>query len=126
MKDNIYNWLLNIIVYGLVLLITSLVFKNSFYLDLSNYGLWVLIVSIMIYLLNRTIKPLLTWLTMPLTAVSLGFFVFIINLIILKIADLIVGPHFEINNFFTSLLAAIFITILHSIMESIIVKPLKK
>jgi hypothetical protein len=39
MKDNIYNWLLNILVYGLVLVITSLVFKNYFYLDLSDYGI---------------------------------------------------------------------------------------
>jgi len=126
MKDDIFNWLLNIIVYGLVLVITSLVFKNSFYLDLSNYGLWVLIVSILVYVLNRTIKPFLTWITIPLTAATLGLFFFVINVLILKIADLLVGPHFEINNFFMAMVAAIFISILHSLMELIIVKPLKK
>jgi putative membrane protein len=126
MKDNIYNWLLNILVYGLVLVITSLVFKNYFYLDLSDYGIWVIIVSILVYLLNRTIKPLLTWLTLPLTAVTLGLFIFVINVMILKIADLLVGPHFEITNLFMAILAAVFISILHSMMESIIVKPLKK
>jgi putative membrane protein len=88
--------------------------------------LWVIIVSILVYLLNRTIKPLLTWLTLPLTAVTLGLFIFVINVMILKIADLLVGPHFEITNLFMAILAAVFISILHSMMESIIVKPLKK
>ena len=84
MKINKYlDWFIHMLGYALVLVTVSIIFKKTVYIDNSYYGLWGLIAVIIIFALNRTIKPLLVWITLPLTAVIHGtFMVFIVSIII--------------------------------------------
>ena len=81
-KSRIYNLLdliIGVLIYSLVLLTFSLIFKNTIYIDNSYFGLWSVLASIIILVLNRTVKPLLIWLTLPITALTLGLFYPFIN-----------------------------------------------
>ncbi len=104
LKNNVILNLLDIMChllgYTLVLYITSLIFKRTIIVDSSNYYMWGFIAVLIIWILNKTIKPILFWITIPLTALTLGLFYPIINIIILKLTDIILISHFEIKGIF--------------------------
>ncbi len=120
---NFLDWVLSIVCYALVLLLATLVFKKTIIIDNSLYGLWFLISSLVIYLLNKLVKPILVWITLPITGITMGLFYPFINVIILYINDFIMGSHFEIKGILMALVVAIFISIVRKIIEGIL-KPL--
>lgn len=128
-KENIYKlleWIIKIIGYSLILIITSLIFKNTLYIDKEFFGLWSLLASIIIYFLNKTVKPILFRLTIPITGITLGLFYPFINLIILKIVAFILYPHFQIFGIWYAVCAAILISILNLIMDGVLDKLKRK
>ena len=128
LKKNIFlklfDWVIRILGYTVILMLMTLVFKNTLYIDNSYYGLWCLIASILIYLLNKTIKPFLVWLTIPITGITLGLFYPFINLIILKIVSFILGDHFAIYGIWFAVLVSICISILNVILAMTVFKNL--
>ena len=123
---NILNILCHLLGYTFVLYITSLIFKHTIIVDGSNYYMWGFIAVLIIWIFNKTIKPILFWITIPLTALTLGLFYPIINIIILKLTDIILQSHFEIKGIFSLFFASIFISILNSIMDHLFVDKLLK
>jgi len=99
---------------------------DSIYIDNTYFGFWALIASIIIYILNRTIKPILFILTLPITGLTLGLFYPFINVFILKIADFILGLHFQTDGIFILFFVAILISILNFLMDKLIVEPIVK
>ena len=68
--NNLYkflDWLIRMIGYSLILILTSLLFTHTLYIDKEYFGLWSFLASIIIYLLNKTVKPILFRLTIPIT-----------------------------------------------------------
>ncbi len=120
----IFDWVIRILGYTVILMLMTLVFKNTLYIDNSYYGLWCLIASILIYLLNKTIKPFLIWLTIPITGITLGLFYPFINLIILKIVSLILGKHFAIYGIWFAVLVSICISVLNVLLDMTVFKKL--
>jgi putative membrane protein len=118
------DWLIYMIGSALVLIAVSLIFKNTVQIDNSYFGIWGLAAAIIIYYLNKTIKPVLIWLTLPITGLTLGLFYPFINVFILNIVDFILGDYFTINGIWMSFLVAIFISIMNAIMEEVIVKSI--
>lgn len=80
-----------------------------------------LIVAVVIALLNLFVRPLLIFFTLPATIVTLGLFLFVINAIIILLADNLVDG-FRVNGF----LAAFFFSILLSIFRSFLFSLLKE
>ncbi|TVR19253.1 MAG: phage holin family protein [Balneolaceae bacterium] len=72
-------------------------------------------VAILLAILNTLIKPLIVVLTLPLTILTLGLFIFVINAWILMIIDKIVEG-FTIKGFWWAVLYSIFISVANSIM----------
>ena len=121
-KINKYlDWFIHMLGYTLVLITVSVVFDDTVYIDNQFFGLWGLLAIIIIYILNRTVKPVLVWLTLPLTALTLGLFYPITNVIVLKVAEWILGGHFEINGIFMVFIVSIIISIMNAIMDNIII-----
>ena len=118
------DWIIYMLGYAIVLIIVSAFFKNTINVDSGYSGLWFLIASIIIYMLNKTIKPLLVWLTLPLTGLTMGLFYHFINVFILYITDFLLGNHFEINGIFMAFILAIFISIINIIMQKCVIEPL--
>jgi putative membrane protein len=77
-----------------------------------------LVVAIVLALLNTFIKPLLVILTIPITVFTLGLFLIVINVLIIKwTADLVDG--FEVENWFWALLFSIVVSLVSTILENL-------
>ena len=123
-KNRFLEWILYIICYAIVLILTSVIFSRSFYISNEYYGLYALIAAIIIYLLNQTIKPLLFYLTLPLIGVTLGLFYPLINVLILYLTSFMLGSNFVISNFLIAIVIALFVSFMNILMEGIIIKPI--
>lgn len=71
---------------------------------------YALITALVLMLLNRFVKPLLLVLTIPATIFTFGFFILIINALILMLASEIV-PEFGIRSFWSAFWLSILISI---------------
>ncbi len=78
-----------------------------------------IIVAAVISLLNMFVRPLLVFFTLPATIVSLGLFLFVINAIIILLADKLVDG-FAVSGFFTALLFSILLSIFRSFLFSLL------
>ncbi len=114
------EWLIYMFGYALVLIIASNLFR-SLYVENFLYGF---LAAIIIYVLNKTIKPFLVTISLPLIGMSLGLFYFVINVFILLLVTLILGKHFYLTGFLSPFIVSIFISIMNVLMESFIIKPL--
>lgn len=120
-KYVVLEWLIKILGYALVLITVSIIFKNTIYIDNSYWGLWAVLASLIVFILNKTIKPILVWLTLPITTLTLGLFYPIINVIILNIVDFILGSHFKIQGIFMSVIVAIIISIMNFLLNDLVI-----
>lgn len=66
--------------------------------------------SLIIGLLNVIVWPILVVFTLPLTILTFGLFLFIVNAIVLKFGAALV-PGFEIQGFFPAILGSIVLTL---------------
>ena len=113
------DWLLYFIGYTIVFILVTTLFK-SIHIDKNHFILWSTIIVFIVYLLNKTIKPVLVTLTIPITGITLGLFYPCINVFLLKLTDWILGPHFQITNLFVAIFAAVLLSITNFIREEII------
>ena len=75
-----------------------------------------LVFAIVLALLNMFIKPLLILFTLPVTFITLGLFLFVINALIVLLASKFVGG-FSIDNFWWALLFSIILSIISSAID---------
>lgn len=75
--------------------------------------------SLILGILNVFLKPILLFFTMPLTVMTLGLFVLVINGIVLYLVSFLVSG-FEIFGLGKALLAALLLTILSTLINWII------
>ncbi|MCI9233204.1 MAG: phage holin family protein [Bacilli bacterium] len=120
------EWLLHMVAYGLILISASVLFSKTISIDNSYFGFWGLLAAVIIYGLNRTVKPFLVWLTIPITGLTLGLFYPFINVLILNMVDWILGSHFEIHGLWMSFIVAILISIMNEVVNDYVIKPLIK
>ena len=78
-----------------------------------------LFVAIVLGLLNVFIKTLIVLFTLPITFLTLGLFLLVINGLIIIICDNIVGG-FDVDTFFTALLFSIILSLSQSIVYAIL------
>lgn len=81
---------------------------------------YAIIASIILSLLNATIKPILVYLTLPLSILSFGIAYPIVNIIILNLCDILMGNAFSIGGLFSSFFIAIFISALKMFLDKMI------
>lgn len=72
-----------------------------------------LLVAVILGLLNAFVRPLLIILTIPVTIITLGLFIFVINALIVLLTDAIVGG-FVVDGFWWALLFSILMAALNS------------
>jgi putative membrane protein len=75
---------------------------------------WTLLIAAAVFtLVNLAVKPVVTVLSLPLIVLTLGFFLLVINVLMLYITDWIV-PDFEISGFGWGLLGAIIVSLVNA------------
>lgn len=77
------------------------------------------IVAVVLGLLNSFIKPILVLLTIPITIVTLGLFLFVINIVIVKWAASLV-PGFTVDGWVSALFFSLLVSFASSIIEAIL------
>lgn len=122
--NNIFDWFIHMFLYTLILITVSIIFNDTVYIDNSYFGFWAFLTSVIIYILNKTVKPIIVWLTLPITGLTLGLFYPFINVLILKIVSFILGSYFNINGIFVAFFVAVLISVMNILMEAMIIKPL--
>ncbi len=121
----ILKWFVLMLGYIFVFATTTKIFHNI-HIN-SNHKLLVdSIIVIIVYFLNKTIKPILVKLTIPITALTLGLFYPLINVFILKLADWLMGNYFNLTNIFVTFFLAIYLSIMNIIVEWFIKRILKR
>ena len=78
-----------------------------------------LIAALIIGLVNATLGTILKILTFPLTIVTLGLFLIVINAVMLKMAAA-VSPGFEVQTWTAAILGAIVLTLVSSFLHWIV------
>ncbi len=121
-KSDLVIFILELFVSAITLMIASSIFKG-FYVENIFYAL---VTSLVISLLNAFVKPILIYFTLPVTIMSLGLLYPIVNVIILKLASLIMGKSFVVEGWILPFFIAIFISIVTSILQKIIVEGYKR
>ncbi|MDF1518606.1 MAG: phage holin family protein, partial [Lutibacter sp.] len=75
------------------------------------------IVAVVLALLRITIKPLLIILTLPVTIITLGLFLLVINALIILLADNLIDG-FHVTGFWVALIFSLILSVFESILYS--------
>lgn len=76
-----------------------------------------IIVAIVLSVLNLIVKPILVILTLPITILTLGLFMFVINSCIILLADKFIDG-FAVSGFWIAMLFSVLLCILQSLLHS--------
>jgi len=77
-----------------------------------------LVVAILIGVVNVVVKPLLVLLTLPITVVTLGLFLFVINALMILLVDWLV-PGFQVDGFWWALLFSLVVSLVGSFLSAL-------
>jgi putative membrane protein len=78
-----------------------------------------LIAGAFLGILNACVRPVLIILTLPLTILSIGLFIFIINALLFQLAASVV-PGMHVESFWSALFASIIVSIVSWILNSLV------
>lgn len=84
-----------------------------------------LVFALVLAILNVLVKPILILLTLPLTIVTLGLFLFVVNALVVLLASRFVNG-FRINSFWWGLFFALLLSLITSVIFSQMDKEKKK
>ncbi len=77
------------------------------------------ILVIVMGLLNATVKPILKLIGFPITVLTLGLFLLIINVIIVKLADFLMNS-FSVTGFLSALIFSLALSLVTSVVDMIV------
>lgn len=107
MLDNLPSFFLHWGITAISLWLASRIFQGIRFADTSS----LIVSALLLGFANAIVKPLLILLTLPLTVVTFGLFLLVINaLMILLVSSLVRG--FQVASFWTAFFASIFISVL--------------
>ncbi len=107
----LYRWILS----ALALLAVAYVIPT---IHLSGIGT-ALLTALVLGLFNALLRPILILLTLPVTILTLGLFMFIINGLLFYLASILV-PGFEITGFWWAVLGALVYSALNMLIDHIL------
>lgn len=102
------TYIVQIIVTSLILLLMAKMVKG---VTIDNWGS-ALFAAVILGLVNAFVKPLMVLLTIPLTIITLGLFLLVINALVLQLVAAL-SPGVRISGFGQAVLGSIVLTILN-------------
>ena len=114
MLDHLAPFLLHWAITAASLWIASHIFRGLKFDDAGSLA----IAALLLGFANAIVKPLLIVLTLPLTLLTFGLFILVINaLMILLVARIVEG--FRVSSFWTAFFASIFISLLSVLIGAV-------
>jgi len=107
------KFIIRFLLSGLAVLLTAYLLPG---VTIQNYG-YALLVAVVISLVNAIVKPILVFLTIPITIVTLGLFLLVINAVLILLVDYFIDG-FEVANFWWALAFSLILSIFNSMFSS--------
>jgi putative membrane protein len=108
------NLIVRFLLNGLAVFLTAYLLPN---VDVDGYGT-ALIVALVLSIANVIVKPILILFTIPITILTLGLFLLVINAMIILLADYLVDG-FSVDGFWWALLFSLILSIFNSLFEDL-------
>ncbi|SFW89255.1 phage holin family protein [Chitinophaga sancti] len=108
------NFLIRLLISALAAMATAYVLPG---VKINSFST-ALVLAIVLAILNLLVKPVLILLTLPVTIVTLGLFLLVINAVIIMIASSLVSG-FKVDGFIWALLFSLVLTVVTGIMNSL-------
>jgi len=105
------RFLIRVLVYTVLVLLLSFLLRGIY---VENTFI-ALVVALLIALFNALLRPVLVVLTIPITIITLGLFLFVINALIILLVDRLV-PDFHVDGFWWALLFSLLLSIFGSLL----------
>ncbi|MDD2208494.1 MAG: phage holin family protein [Bacilli bacterium] len=117
---NILELCLTLLINATALILATSIFKGIY---ISNFWYGILAAAV-IMILNKTVKPFIKLLALPITIYTLGLFYPFVNVFILKIAGLLIGKNFIVDGWIAPFFVSIFISLFTIILDALITKQI--
>ena len=108
------NWIVRFLLNGLAVFLTAYLLPE---VDIDGYGT-ALLVAFIISAANVVVKPILVILTIPITILTFGLFLLVINALIILMVDYLVDD-FHVGNFWWALLFSLVMSVFNSLFDDI-------
>jgi len=109
------NIVANLLINGLAVFITAYILPG---VHVENY-LVALLVAVVLGIINTVVRPILIFFTLPVTILTFGLFIFVINaLIILIVSDLV--PGFSVRSFWWAIAFSLVLSLVAGILNSLV------
>lgn len=105
------NWITRILISSVAVVVAAYLLPG---VSIDGF-MTAIIVAIVLSIFNAVVKPVLIVLTIPATILTLGLFLFVINALIILLADYAVDG-FTVNGFWWALLFSFLMSLLNSLM----------
>ena len=113
------RWLLGILINAVLFLAIAGYFEESMYISGIGAAIGA---SFILSILNILVRPILVLLTLPVTVLTLGLFLFVINAITILLTDSLMGDSFEIEGFGMALLTTVIMSLANMIIQNTLLK----
>ena len=111
------NFIIRAIINALAIAITSYFVGG---VDVQADLVPLFLVGAIITLINATIKPILSALSLAITVITLGLFILVINALMLGLAAWISGDMLNVNGWWPAILGGIVLAIVNMLLEAVL------
>ena len=110
------RFLVRLVLNGLAIIIAAWLLPG---IHISS-SLSALLAGVILGFVNAIVRPVLFFLTLPLTLLTLGLFIFVLNAICFALTAWLV-PGFSVDGFFSALVGALLVSVVSWILNGIVV-----
>jgi putative membrane protein len=107
-----FAFLISLLVSALAVVITAYLLPGVYVKNYRN----AILVALLIGLVNWLVEPVLIFLTLPLTFITLGLFLFVINALMIMLVSAIM-PSFKVKNFVWALAFSIVLSFVNGFLN---------
>ena len=109
------RWIINLLITAVVVYALSILLKPHVAIDSFSTAI---IFALVLAVLNAIVKPLLILLTLPLTIITLGLFLLVINVLIIILADKFVSG-IKIDSFWWAFIFGLLLSVVSTILQKL-------
>lgn len=110
MLNMLFKW----IIFAVLIIFTAWIIPG---ISVDNF-LSAMLVCLVIGFINVFIRPLLEFISMPITFLTLGLFSFVVNALLLMLAGAI-APGFEVSGFWSALFGSIVLSLFSGLVDKV-------
>ena len=122
-----FNLILEILLYSVLYTAAFMAVESMFdsFVINSDYKVVIAFLAIIIiYILEKVLKPILVTISTPITGITFGLFYFVINAFILKITDWILVSKLDFTDIWVLFFISIVLALLNLLIEKLIIEPI--